>query len=52
MTKVTVTCHTDGCINAGVPIPVEYDPAYGDWSAICGPCGQQIDDVVEDDGAT
>lgn len=47
---VTVTCHTDGCGNAGIPIvfdftgvpPDEMPNAYA-----CGVCGEQITDVQE-----
>jgi ribosomal protein S27E len=41
-----VTCHTDGCENAGIPI-LFIDPAD---TVICGPCGQEITDKVALDG--
>jgi len=45
---MTVTCHTPECENAGVPILVVYDDAYGTPGVTCGPCGQPIDDVGTD----
>ena len=39
----TATCHTEGCENCGIPIPIECDP---DGLVICGPCSQEITDVV------
>ena len=52
----TVTCHTPGCINNGVPIqmPLVFDEDTGDGlihtdssaDVQCGPCGQPITDVV------
>ena len=48
----TVTCHTEGCENAGQPI--DLDLTYTDdegntqtMGASCGPCGQPITDVTE-----
>jgi hypothetical protein len=38
-----LTCHTEGCMNNGAPIPFE-NPAP---TCICGPCGQEITDKVE-----
>lgn len=48
MAEMTVTCHTPECENAGVPILVVYDDAYGTPGVTCGPCGQPIDDVGTD----
>ncbi|QFP94275.1 hypothetical protein QDW47_gp20 [Microbacterium phage AnnaLie] len=38
-----VTCHTDGCENAGIPILIlaTQDPPL----VVCGPCGAQITDL-------
>lgn len=50
----TVTCHTDGCENNGIPLVM--DLTYPDFDTgepvrvdivICGPCGQPITDIVE-----
>ena len=49
----TVTCHTDGCENEGVPIEVDRSIDVGDGevvespTVVCGPCGQQITDITE-----
>lgn len=47
-----VTCHTDGCDNGGLPIPLLVPdgsdpdiPTPTDY--VCGVCGQPIDDVAE-----
>lgn len=45
MRTLTVTCHTEGCGNAGHAIPLEVDDDVE--GAVCGVCGQTIDDVVE-----
>jgi hypothetical protein len=50
------TCHTDGCGNNGIPIDVG-DLTYTDdetgqtypMTAVCGVCGQPIDDLTEPD---
>ncbi len=39
-----VTCHTDGCENAGITLRVLADPENTNVS--CGPCGQRIADVT------
>lgn len=58
----TVTCHTPGCENDGVPIELDHPltmndetgvadgPPVDPWVIECGPCGQPITDVVEDGG--
>ena len=38
-----VTCHTTGCENENIAIQF-VDPAD---TVICGPCGQEITDIVE-----
>jgi hypothetical protein len=50
----TVTCHTDGCANNGIPIELDLtytDPDTGETvtvgGVICGPCGQPITDIEE-----
>jgi hypothetical protein len=53
----TVTCHTDGCENDGVPIEmdltVEWVDEWGEThtstvtSVVCGPCGQPITDIQD-----
>ena len=49
-----VTCHTDGCPNAGIPIEMQltWDDEDGTehrvGSVACGPCGQPITDIVYD----
>lgn len=49
----TATCHTDGCLNAGIPLHVnttyeDDDGATQNVDAVgCGVCGQAITDVVE-----
>jgi hypothetical protein len=52
----TVTCHTDGCPNADIPITIDLthtDPDTGAFetvgSVICGPCGQPITDIVTEE---
>lgn len=37
-----LTCHTEGCGNAGFAIPLQTDADY----CVCGVCAQQITDVV------
>jgi hypothetical protein len=59
----TLTCHTEGCLNAGVPI--EWDLTMRDengdpildadgnplqMSATCGPCQEPITDISEAGG--
>jgi hypothetical protein len=46
----TVTCHTEGCANGGIPI--EIDLTWTDdegqthtMDCYCGVCGQQITDI-------
>lgn len=41
----TVTCHTVGCSNEGIPIEVPYDETPPD-SYFCGVCGQEITDIT------
>lgn len=47
------TCHVEGCPNNGIPIPVPIhwtdDEGFEQTNTYfqCGPCGQQITDVVE-----
>lgn len=48
----TVTCHTGGCSNAGIPLDlylswVNEDTGETEWvSAVtCGVCGQEIRDI-------
>lgn len=55
----TLTCHTEGCGNADIPIEVNLtyvDSETGETvtvgSAICGACGQPIDDVTGDEQST
>ena len=52
----TVTCHTGGCENDGIPLQLDltaYDLETGEpipgelCPVVCGPCGQPIDDVTE-----
>jgi hypothetical protein len=38
-----VTCHTENCLNNGIAIEI-LDPAD---TVICGVCGQEITDKVE-----
>ena len=38
MSTLTITCHTAGCLNDGLPIVIEYDPADPPDAAQCGPC--------------
>jgi hypothetical protein len=45
MATMTVTCETDGCDNAGIPIDCDYDPANPPGGACCGVCGQTIGNV-------
>ena len=48
MTAYTATCRTDGCGNAGIVIPMEYDDETetGPPGAVqCGVCGQQITEL-------
>ena len=61
MPIITVTCHTAGCENAGVPIEVESestDPATGEVTTVgafvCGPCGYAITDIspIEEESTT
>jgi hypothetical protein len=47
----TVTCRTDGCMNAGIPLEMNLEMDLGDGQIIyavpvwCGPCGQEITDI-------
>lgn len=41
---VLVTCHTEGCQNEGIVIPIEQ--LRGDM--YCGPCDNPIQDIVLD----
>jgi len=48
------TCHTDGCVNNGIPLDVITsftDPDTGETvtvgGVVCGPCGQPITDIRE-----
>lgn len=40
----TATCHTEGCENENIAIVVP--AAATDPNVICGPCGNQITDLV------
>lgn len=40
----TVTCRTGGCINQDVPLDVPI--AEENPHVICGPCGNQITDII------
>jgi len=40
------TCHTDGCDNAGEPIPIVWAELDGPIVVGCGVCGQPIEDVT------
>lgn len=43
------TCRTDGCGNAGHPIPLDFiDPDSAPDTIVCGVCWQPITDVRED----
>lgn len=44
-----LTCHTEGCDNADVPIEYDLtDPDTGQqMPAYCGPCGNRIEDITE-----
>ena len=47
MNDYTATCHTPDCGNNGVPIPVQWDDAWGPGPNVsCGVCGQPITDVT------
>jgi len=43
-----VTCHTEGCENAGVPMPVAWDADIDgpEVRAVCGVCGEPITDTA------
>jgi hypothetical protein len=53
----TVTCHTEGCTNSGIPIEMQLSfdvvDEWGETSTVtvgsvqCGVCGQQITDISE-----
>jgi hypothetical protein len=51
MSESTVTCHTDGCANAGAPIAMLLSGVDADgnpWAAdsvVCGVCRQPVTDV-------
>lgn len=40
----TLTCHTDGCGNAGVAIEMQIEDVP-EPAAVCGACGQPITDI-------
>lgn len=46
-----VTCHTDGCPNAGIPLDVQLSWTDDDGEThettdiVCGPCGNPITDI-------
>lgn len=42
MNEHTVTCRTEGCENENIGIVVESPSQV----ILCGPCGQQITDIV------
>lgn len=46
MPTFTVTCHTEGCANGGIPISLEYDPASPPQAVVCGVCGKPITDIT------
>lgn len=48
----TVTCQTDGCANAGIPVDLNLSweddgTTYTADQVVCGVCGEQITDVRE-----
>lgn len=47
MPYITATCHTPGCGNAGVACDINYSTEHGTPPAVCGVCGQSIDDVTD-----
>lgn len=52
----TVTCHTEGCANAGIPLDVSLSwtddagDAHTVTEVICGPCGNPITDIADEQG--
>lgn len=53
VSPAVITCHTDGCPNAGTPIVLDlgyldYDGNTHHVDAVaCGPCGQPVTDIKE-----
>lgn len=45
----SVTCHTEGCMNEGVPIEVTYDTSQPAPEVQCGACGKPITDIDPDE---
>lgn len=46
-TRYSVTCHTDGCVNAGITLEVWADADSP--IVVCGPCEHRITDFVQID---
>lgn len=49
------TCHTQGCTNAGIPVPIAPpvdiitdEPVPPPWTVLCGACGEPITDITEE----
>lgn len=41
------TCHTEGCVNQGLEVPLDFIPEGEEIAAVvCGACGQTITDVA------
>jgi hypothetical protein len=45
MPEYTATCHTDGCGNADIGIPMTYEEGSPPGGVQCGVCGQAITDT-------
>jgi hypothetical protein len=41
----TATCHTEGCANADLAIPLQV-PDEPDPTVVCGVCGQPVTDLT------
>jgi hypothetical protein len=46
MTTYIAICHTDGCFNEGIPIPIETPDGDPAPNVGCGPCGLGVTDVT------
>lgn len=44
MITYLLTCHTEGCINSNISIPLSVDPSVINF--MCGACGNDITDAV------
>lgn len=44
--QVNVTCHTDGCGNAEISIPLVVADDGNEPAVVCGVCSQQISDIT------